>query len=61
MFCAALWAHGRQRGLSSDEAEALALMRTWSQRCGGHLRYSPAQERRMAAVYAPFSTPQEAS
>jgi hypothetical protein len=66
-FCAALWAHGKRRGLSNDEAEALALMRTWAQRCGGHLRYTPAQERRMAAVYTPVAvavavvTPTEAS
>ncbi len=66
-FCAALWAHGKRRGLSNDEAEALALMRTWAQRCGGHLRYTPAQERRMATVYTPVAvavavaTPTEAS
>ena len=55
-FCAALWAHGKQRGLSNDEAEAMALMRTWSargMRNGSHLCYSPAQERRMAALFIP--------
>ena len=62
-FCAALWAHGKRRGLSNDEAEALALMRTWALRCGGHLHYTPAQERRMATVYTPVAvaTPTEAS
>lgn len=57
VFCAALWAHGVRRGLSNDEAEAMALMRTWAAwgaRNGGHLRYTPAQERRMAAVFTPM-------
>ena len=55
-LCAALWAHGRKRGLGA-EAESLALMRTWAvwgARNGGHLRYTGAQDRRMAAVFTPL-------
>ena len=57
VFCAALWAHGLKRGLSNDEAEAMALMRTWlawGARNGGHLRYTPAQERRLATLFIPM-------
>jgi hypothetical protein len=56
VFCAALWAHGVRRGLTNDEAEAMALMRTWAAwgaRNGGHLRYTPAQERRLASIFTP--------